>query len=61
VVIQFDEPAAGVVRVRFAQLGWQSGDEWDRGYANFDAAWGWVLGAMREHLESSAETTTEPE
>jgi uncharacterized protein YndB with AHSA1/START domain len=61
VVIQFDEPAPGVVRVRFAQLGWQSGEDWDRGHAYFDKAWDWVLGTMKQHLESSDAVTSESE
>jgi len=51
VVVQFDQPQDGVVRVRFAQLGWQDGEAWDRGYAYFDRAWDWVLAKMKEHLE----------
>jgi uncharacterized protein YndB with AHSA1/START domain len=51
VVVQFDELGDGVVRVRFAQLGWQRGEDWDRGYAYFDAAWDWVLQRMKESVE----------
>ncbi len=51
VVVQLDQPEEGLVRIRFAQLGWQSGDDWDRGYAYFDKAWGWVLAQMKASLE----------
>jgi hypothetical protein len=51
VVIRLDEPAAGIVRVRFAQLGWGEGEDWDQGYAYFDKAWDWVLGRIKESLE----------
>jgi uncharacterized protein YndB with AHSA1/START domain len=51
VIVRLDEPEAGVVRVRFAQLGWGEGEDWDRGYAYFDAAWDWVLQTMKESLE----------
>jgi hypothetical protein len=37
--------------VRFAQLGWQNGEDWDRGYAYFDKAWDWVLAEMKKNLE----------
>lgn len=51
VVVQLDEPADGVVRVRFAQLGWGEGEDWDQGFLYFDKAWDWVLDRMRESLE----------
>ena len=51
VIVQFDQPENGVVRVRFAQLGWQDGEDWDRGYAYFDKAWDWVLAEMKKNLE----------
>ncbi len=51
VVVQLDQPSEGVVRVRFAQLGWQEGEDWDRGYAYFDTAWDWVLAEMKRSLE----------
>lgn len=53
VVLQFDVPEDGAVRVRFAQLGWRDGEDWDRGYAYFDTAWDWVLQRMQESLERS--------
>ena len=57
VVIQFDEPEDGVVRVRFAQLGWGKGDDWDEGYTYFDKAWDWVLQRMKETLEEAPESS----
>ena len=51
VVVQLDEPADGVVRVRFAQLGWGEGEDWDQGFTYFDKAWDWVLDRMKESLE----------
>jgi len=51
VVVQFDEPISGEVRIRFSQLGWGDGEDWDRGYAYFDEAWAWVLQRMKESLE----------
>ncbi|HSL16778.1 MAG TPA: SRPBCC domain-containing protein [Methylomirabilota bacterium] len=57
VVIQLDEPADGVVRVRFAQLGWAEGEDWDQGYSYFDKAWDWVLDRMKESLEEASNVT----
>ena len=56
VVIRFDEPEEGTVRVRFAQLGWGEGEDWDEGFAYFDKAWDWVLNRMKEHLETTPES-----
>lgn len=50
VVVRFDQDAAGT-RIRFAQIGWKDGEDWDAGYAYFDAAWDYVLTAMKGHLE----------
>ena len=54
VVIQFDRLGANRVRIRFAQHGWQRGDDWDKGYAYFDEAWDWVLNEMKSRLEETA-------
>jgi len=42
VVLRFQPEGEGV-RVRFTQLGWREGEDWDAGYAYFDRAWTWVL------------------
>ncbi len=54
VVLRFDDLGANGVRVRFDQLGWQEGEEWDAGYAYFDKAWDWVLGSLKKRLEGEA-------
>jgi uncharacterized protein YndB with AHSA1/START domain len=51
VVLRFDEPSPGAVRVRLDQLGWQEGPDWDKGYAYFDPAWTWVLKQLQAHFE----------
>ncbi len=51
VVVLFDSLDEGRVRVRFAQHGWQDGEDWDAGYAYFDEAWSWVLGQLEAHFE----------
>jgi uncharacterized protein YndB with AHSA1/START domain len=65
VVLRFDEVEGGV-RVRFSQLGWRAGEDWDAGYAYFDRAWSWVLGNLKQTLEKradrpAAEPRPEPE
>lgn len=52
VAVHFDEAAEGGVRLELVATGWQEGAEWDQAYEYFDRAWGWVLGAMKEHLEA---------
>lgn len=51
VVVQLDELEGGGVRVRFAQLGWRQGEDWDQGWEYFDRAWSWVLEQMKKSLE----------
>jgi len=45
VVLRFDDQG-GCVRVRFSQIGWKQGEDWDAGYAYFDRAWDWVLTSL---------------
>jgi len=52
VVVRFDNAGTGT-RVRFSQIGWQEGEDWDAGYAYFDQAWDYVLQAMKQHLEGN--------
>ena len=52
VVLLFDESSDGFVHVRLYAHGWQDGEPWQRGWAYFDKAWGFVLDAMKQHLES---------
>ena len=65
VVLRFIDLGDGRVKVKFAQLGWKKGKDWDEGYAYFDAAWGHVLENLKKTLEKkgggskSAEGDTE--
>ena len=52
VVVRFNETERGSTRVRFVQLGWEEGEDWDAGYEYFDKAWDYVLAKLRESLES---------
>jgi uncharacterized protein YndB with AHSA1/START domain/uncharacterized protein YciI len=51
VVLRFEDQGDGTVRVRFDQLGWREGEDWDQGYAYFDAAWDWVLGNLKKKFQ----------
>lgn len=51
VVLRFAELPDGRVRVRFAQMGWQKGEDWDKGYAYFDKAWSYVLDQLKARME----------
>ena len=53
VVLQFAPVDEGRVRVKFAQLGWQEGPDWDKGYEYFDKAWGYVLNQLKDYLETN--------
>jgi len=57
VVVRIDDLGDGTVRVRLDQLGWQEGEDWDKGYAYFDKAWGWVMEQLRGHFAEKATQT----
>ena len=50
VVVLLDELEPRRTRVRLNVLGWQEGADWDEGYEYFDAAWSYVLTALKEKL-----------
>ncbi len=54
VVLRFTEVGDGQVKIKFDQLGWGEGEDWDQGYEYFDAAWDWVLGQLKRTFESKA-------
>lgn len=55
VVLNFDDLGDGRVRVRFAQLGWHDGDDWQKGYEYFDKAWNRVFGQVNKHFNGEGE------
>jgi WD40 repeat protein/uncharacterized protein YndB with AHSA1/START domain len=59
VVLLFDAIDAGKTRVRFAQLGWKNGEDWDAGYAYFDKAWSHVMSQLQSTLRGKASDTPE--
>lgn len=58
VVLRFEELPGGKVRVRFDQLGWKDGADWDAGYAYFDKAWSWVLANLQKHFEEKGDSAS---
>ncbi len=56
VVLRFDPIGERRVRVRFSQLGWQAGEDWDAGYAYFDKAWDGVLKKLENRFEKVGST-----
>lgn len=54
VVLRFEDLSEGRVRVKFVQLGWRRGKDWDAGYAYFDKAWDWVLNQLKEKAQANS-------
>lgn len=52
VVVQLFDAGDGKTRVRLTHLGWQEGEDWDKGLAYFDKAWPWVLGNLQKRFVS---------
>ena len=50
VVVTFRGPPEGPTRVRLVQTGFGEGPVWDEDVAYFTAAWGRVLGGLRDYL-----------
>lgn len=50
VVVEMGERAPGTVKVRLRQLGWQAGEDWEKGFAYFDRAWGVVLERLQKRF-----------
>lgn len=59
VILTFKELGEGQVKVDFRQVGWQEGDDWDKGYAYFDKAWTNVLNQLKQHFDEVAATKAE--
>ena len=43
VVLDFEPATGGGTRVRFTQMGWGSGGNWDKAYDYFDQAWNRIV------------------
>lgn len=51
VVVRFAPVDDRTTRVTLHHTGWGDGGEWDKAYAYFDRAWGFVLGNLRRRFE----------
>jgi uncharacterized protein YndB with AHSA1/START domain len=51
VVVRFAVLDAKTTRVTLHHTGWGDGGEWDKAYAYFDRAWGFVLGGLKKRFE----------
>lgn len=51
VYVRLEEAGAGRTRVRFVQVGWGEGTDWDQAFAYFDSAWDVVLGRLKLRFE----------
>lgn len=52
VFVRLEEAGPGQTRVRFSQIGWGEGPEWDQAFAYFDPAWDVVLGRLKIRFET---------
>lgn len=53
VVLRFEPLEGERVRVRFAQAGWQAGDDWRQGWIYFDRAWTSVMKQLADRVRST--------
>jgi uncharacterized protein YndB with AHSA1/START domain len=52
VFVRLEEAGPGKTRVRFSQIGWGEGPDWDKAFAYFESAWDVVLGRLKVRFES---------
>ncbi len=52
VLVEFNDRDAGNVELRLRVYGFREGDDYEAGREYFERAWGYVLDAMKTHLES---------
>ena len=52
VVVRLFDVDSKSTRVTLHHTGWGDGGEWDKTYAYFDSAWGYVLGNLKKRHES---------
>ena len=59
VVVRLAAIDAGSTRVTLHHTGWGNGGEWDKTYAYFDRAWGYVLGNLKKRYDVGPQDWTE--
>ena len=52
VIVRLADVDGKSTRVTLHHTGWGDGGEWDKTYAYFDSAWGYVLGNLKKRHES---------
>jgi uncharacterized protein YndB with AHSA1/START domain len=52
VVVRFEPLGTTSTRVTLHHTGWGDGGEWDKTYAYFDRAWGFVLGNLKKRFDT---------
>lgn len=60
VVVRFEKADGGGVRVTLTQLGFGTGEDWDRNYEYFNEAWPKVLANLKTTLEANSAGTAKP-
>lgn len=60
IVLRFEAAGDRKTRVRLYQLGWQDGEDWDKGYTYFDRAWSFVLDLLKKNAGSLAKPKVIP-
>ena len=59
VVVRIEPVDSQQTRVTLHHTGWGDGGEWDKTYAYFDQAWGFVLGNLQKRFVSGPQDWTE--
>jgi len=59
VVVRLADVDGKSTRVTLHHTGWGSGGEWDKTYAYFDRAWGYVLGNLKKRYDVGPQDWTE--
>ena len=51
VIVRFEPVTDKTTKVTLHHVGWGDGGEWDKSYAYFDRAWGYVLGNLKARFD----------
>lgn len=51
VIVRFEPVTDKTTKVTLHHVGWGDGGEWDKSYAYFDRAWGYVLGNLQARFD----------
>ena len=59
VIVRLADVDGKSTRVTLHHTGWGAGGEWDKTYAYFDRAWGYVLGDLKKRYDAGPQDWTE--